>query len=180
MSLYNRHAQPCANVLKHLKDWRLFEGDFLAWAADAKVLDILNGTRVRPGEGEEHAAARAAYDSDYNALWNALMRCLGQRIKSRFKRTDGTASTLWTRIQNSAFNNHQVNIDLQEDKVKGNKLLSGQAVVDWIDSLESDMNDYEAMGGTLTDNQKRKFLFDNCGPKFKDYVNSWYAGIAMG
>ena len=145
----------------------MFSVDFMAWVNDANLYPILSGERVRPDDPDS-AAERDGFDKDYNVLWNGLIRCLDRRIKARFLRNGDTAQQLWDRIAASSQSSHEVNIDLQEDKVRGNKLSAGQTVPEWINSFVSDMNDFIAMGGVLSEVQQWKTLFDNAGPRYSE------------
>ena len=42
------------------------------------------------------------------------------------------------------------------------------------------MNLFRSLGGEYTDAQRRKILFENVGPEYSEFVNAWYAGLAMG
>ena len=50
----------------------------------------------------------------------------------------------------------------------------------WIQSLEQHIKDFESVGGELDADQKRKLLFDNVGPDYEIYIDTWNANIAMG
>ena len=176
MATFNHRIQIPGIILRGAENFVIFDSDFEDYMYAADMGDIGDGTRMEPPNDDDHRESYRAWKSDHSKLKTILKRLLSEEVKlamhGAIPRTSRVHKILeWLREE---YGNEDLS-EMQEaleDEIKELQLSDFRKFEEFVLRLQGLFSRYLAVGGTLTEAERKKHLYNACKRKLKIEVRS--------